>query len=258
MDQASVETQMKLRPVLVCRTKAARPDRKTALRSPAVLRQFDTVKQYAIAQGVAIEPSRVLVRTRAHYRPQHDRHLLDAIDHARAHFELLVLDDLFRLIDFRDPATAVDDIGILHACKMPLFSVLHGLPLWGMTHEFLAAQIGDGVRAFRRQSDSVRAGIARNRLPDATPSRRGAEAGARMKKRLADARAGRLIAEIDRVRSGLEPDRRTNLAAIAAALNAERVPTPSGRGRWQGVTVRRILDRTGDRNGDGTGRSPEG
>lgn len=33
----------------------------------------------------------------------------------------------------------------------------------------------------------------------------------------------------------------TTLSGIAAALNAQDIPTPSGRGKWQAVTVMRVL-----------------
>jgi hypothetical protein len=245
MKETPTDSSVKVRPVLVFRSKRARPEREAVERNPSALKQLDNVTQYAIDLGVAMEPSHVIVRTGAHYRPQHDRRLLRVFEHARKHLELLALDDVFRLIDFRDQAAALNDIRILHASKVPLFSVLHRQPLWRMSRELLVAQIGDGVREFRRQSESVKAGIARNRLPDEKPDRRAAERGALMKKRFADERAQRLIADIERIRSQLEPDRRSNLAAIATALNAADIATPSGRGKWQGITVKRVLDRAG-------------
>ena len=41
----------------------------------------------------------------------------------------------------------------------------------------------------------------------------------------------------------LNPDGQMSMNAMAQALNAEEIPTPSGRGKWQNVTVKRIYDR---------------
>jgi hypothetical protein len=55
----------------------------------------------------------------------------------------------------------------------------------------------------------------------------------------ADARAADLAPLIAELRaSGV-----TTLQGIAAALNARKVPTPRGRGKWQGSQVRRVLAR---------------
>ena len=41
----------------------------------------------------------------------------------------------------------------------------------------------------------------------------------------------------------LNPDGQMSMNAMAQALNAEEIPTPSGRGKWQNVTVKRIYNR---------------
>ena len=41
----------------------------------------------------------------------------------------------------------------------------------------------------------------------------------------------------------LNPDGQMSMNSMAQALNAEEIPTPSGRGKWQNVTVKRIYDR---------------
>ena len=41
----------------------------------------------------------------------------------------------------------------------------------------------------------------------------------------------------------LNPDGQMSMYSMAQALNAEDIPTPSGRGKWQNVTVKRIYDR---------------
>ena len=41
----------------------------------------------------------------------------------------------------------------------------------------------------------------------------------------------------------LNPDGQMSMNSMAQALNAEEIPTPSGRGKWQNVTVKRVYNR---------------
>jgi DNA invertase Pin-like site-specific DNA recombinase len=59
------------------------------------------------------------------------------------------------------------------------------------------------------------------------------------KKQYANAKAENYKPLFDR----LNPDGQMSMNAMAQALNAEEIPTPSGRGKWQNVTVKRIYDR---------------
>ncbi len=153
---------------------------------------------------------------------------------------------VFRLVDCRDHKVALRDILEFAAkAEAPVCSVLHRQLLGEMRLPFLRAQIGDRVRAFRRRSDSVKAGLERCHDPDAGPSRIASESGVRMKKQIADERAARLLPRIEVARSSLPLEQRSSHAAIARTLNEAGVPTPSGRGRWQGITVKRVFDRIG-------------
>jgi hypothetical protein len=58
---------------------------------------------------------------------------------------------------------------------------------------------------------------------------------------LASRKALRLGQLIDRISHSLPDSDRSNHAAIARQLNAVGVPTPSGRGKWQTLTVTRVL-----------------
>lgn len=58
---------------------------------------------------------------------------------------------------------------------------------------------------------------------------------------LARKKALKLRQLIDRIRDSLPDSDRSNNAAIARQLNKAGVPTPSGRGKWQTVTVSRVL-----------------
>lgn len=244
MDEPAQDAAVTLRPILVFRSKIARPARREAHESPSVLKQYDNIRQFAAERGLAMAPFLIIVRTPAHYRPQHDRRLLDAIEHAQAHRELLVLDDVFRLVDCRDHKVALREILELTAkAKAPVYSVLHRQLLGKMRLPFVRAQIGDRVRAFRRRSAGVKAGLERSHDPDAGPRQTASESGVRMKKRIADERAARLLPRIELARASLPLELQSSHAAIAKALNEAAVPTPSGLGRWQGITVKRVLDR---------------
>jgi hypothetical protein len=59
------------------------------------------------------------------------------------------------------------------------------------------------------------------------------------KKQYAKAKAENYKPLFDR----LNPDGQMSMNSMAQALNAEEIPTPSGRGKWQNVTVKRIYDR---------------
>jgi hypothetical protein len=65
------------------------------------------------------------------------------------------------------------------------------------------------------------------------------EAGRKARTALANARAADLAPIIVELRAGGV----TSLKAIARALNARGIPTPTGRGRWQAAQVRRLLER---------------
>jgi hypothetical protein len=59
------------------------------------------------------------------------------------------------------------------------------------------------------------------------------------KKHYANAKAENYKPLFDR----LNPDGQMSMNSMAQALNAKEIPKPSGRGKWQNVTVKRIYDR---------------
>ena len=58
---------------------------------------------------------------------------------------------------------------------------------------------------------------------------------------LARTKALGLRKQIDKIRDRLPDNDRSNLAALARQLNEAGIPTPSGKGRWQTITVSRVL-----------------
>lgn len=59
----------------------------------------------------------------------------------------------------------------------------------------------------------------------------------------ADQRAQELHYIIDRINA--ESEKPLSLSAMARRLNDDGIPTPSGKGKWQAVTVQRLLNRVG-------------
>jgi DNA invertase Pin-like site-specific DNA recombinase len=68
----------------------------------------------------------------------------------------------------------------------------------------------------------------------------GREVAAVVRTKRAAGRAADLLPVIDEIQAGGI----TSATGIAKVLNARGVPTPSGQGRWQNVTVQRVLART--------------
>ena len=58
-----------------------------------------------------------------------------------------------------------------------------------------------------------------------------------------DVRASDFAIDLAPVLNRLDPEGTLSLRATAAALEAEEIPTPTGRGRWTGTAVRRLRAR---------------
>jgi hypothetical protein len=92
-------------------------------------------------------------------------------------------------------------------------------------------------------SQHVKTGLLKNAEFIEGPTKKAREKGAKTRKLLADRRAKELVNEIAAAKAKLPSDKQSNFSAIARILNEEKVPTPSRKGTWQGVTVKRVLDR---------------
>jgi DNA invertase Pin-like site-specific DNA recombinase len=76
--------------------------------------------------------------------------------------------------------------------------------------------------------------------PQAADGARGRQAAAAARQDIAARRAADVLPVLARIQAE-HPG--MSLRALANRLNAEGVPTPSGRGSWQAVTVRRTMNR---------------
>jgi hypothetical protein len=79
----------------------------------------------------------------------------------------------------------------------------------------------------------------KNRFIGRTGTKEDCVKAATAKKQYANAKAENYKPLFDR----LNPDGQMSMNSMAQVLNAEKIPTPSGRGKWQNVTVKRIYDR---------------
>lgn len=177
--------------------------------------------------------------------PAEDQHLVSAIRNAHTCNETLVMDDVFRLIDCRSLELADTGLKDLMELDPPIYSIHHRGNLMKMSKRFLRAQTADRFRQSLIRSQRVKNGLEKVREPGDGPTRKAIEKAVASKQRKADRRAAMLIIEIERIRATLSADRRTDLKAIAAALDEANVPTSSGRGSWQGTMVKRVFDRVG-------------
>lgn len=160
-----------------------------------------------------------------------------------ANNEMILIDDYMRLIDCRDIDLAIAQVVYLKKHVPRLFSINHGSSVNEIPQKILKLNVGDKVRQSLLRSKSIKSGIDKTAEFNDGPTRKSIEAGVRSKKRIADHRALLLSKDIERVRLSLEEDHQSNLAAIAKALNAAEIKTPSGKGAWQGGTVTRVLER---------------
>jgi hypothetical protein len=96
------------------------------------------------------------------------------------------------------------------------------------------------IEVAKRQEQSSRAKkAAASKDPD--ESKAASRKANSAKTARAQKKALKLRQHIDRIRDSLPDSDRSNHAAIARQLNAAGVPTPSGTGKWQTVTVSRVL-----------------
>lgn len=234
-----------IRPLLVVRTRRAVTSYKVLRELPQVIRQYTAVRDFADQSGGVFGDPIVIQRSDARYIPADDRRLISAIDEARENAEMLAIDDVFRLIDCRERDRANAGFMGLVKLKPPIYSIQHSKELLRMTWEFAHLQIADRRRQSLIRSQRVKDGLEKVREPGDGPTRKVIEKAVASKQRKADRRAAMLIIEIERIRVTLPADRRTDLKAIAAALDEANVPTSSGRGSWQGTMVKRVFDRVG-------------
>ena len=235
-----------LRPLIVVRIRRAMVTSLDEInRSQQFVRQFTAVRQFSDHLDCPLSSPVIVTRSNAKYLPDQDAHLVAARTNAHVNDQLLVMDDVFRLIDSRSAKQAERGMAGLLLLKPPIYSVSHGRLLLDMPKSLIQSEFADQVRESTLRSKAIRDGLTRLGVERPKPTAEAVQSAIATKKKRADKRAARLIDDINRVIAALPEDRRQNRNAIATALNEANVPPPSGRGRWQGITVKRVLDRAG-------------
>lgn len=230
-------------PLLFVRARSRARMIEEAQSSRSAIEQRVAVERWADRQDRALTKLLLLMRTRALYRPDQDEWLRENIRSAKADGRMLVMDDLFRFIDGCDVQDAQQIIMGLLPLEPPIFSIRHGAPLGGLAPAIYRHEIEHRVRDFRSRSERAKRAAADPKNLQPAPSPKARRRSTLVRRRLADQSAQRLVEKIDRIRESLPAGERENLSAVARALNNAEIPTPSGAGHWQGITVKRVVDR---------------
>jgi len=242
-DATAGQPPLSFHPLIVLRRGTRWPSIEAANRSAQYREQYLAIALWAQDRSQALLPPIFILRSQRQYQAAADQRLLQAIDKAKRNRTMLLISDFMRLIDCRSDKLASEGLVGLLRLEPPIYSIADGLPIASIPWERLQSRIYAGRLSAAERSQRAKDAHARNDSTDKGPTKLAARAGANARKTIADRRAIKLVAEIERVRLGLPKDRQQNLAALAKALNDAGVPTASGRGQWQGSMVGRALAR---------------
>ena len=243
------DTKSPLRPVYVVSGKSLSTPKAELLNTTQCIAQASTVELFAKSAGRSLESYGLIRRTQARFDPALDPTFQKVLELSATNNEMILIDDYVRLIDCRDIDLAFTQAAYLKMHAPNLFSITHGSAVRDIPKKILVLNVGDQARKSHLRSKSIKSGLDKIAEFNDGPTRKSVEAGVRAKKRIADHRAWQLSKDIERVRLTLSEDSQSNLTALAEALNASGIKTPSGKGAWQGITVKRVLERSA-RSGD--------
>ena len=150
----------------------------------------------------------------------------------------VVIEDFTRLISATAPQGIKSQLEFLLHNLPEMFSIrqhnaILGIGAVGLFH--LAS-----IEAAKRLDRTARAKkAAASKDPD--ESKAASRKANAAKTALARTKAVKLRQQIKKIGDRLPDNERSNLAALARQLNEAGIPTPSGKGRWQAITVSRVL-----------------
>lgn len=204
---------------------------------PHITTQNLTLKTYGQLAGIAFSHRTLLNRQPG------DQHPIPANKLAEIHEtnpagKGVIIEDFTRLIDSTSPKGIRRQLEFVAAHLPEMFSIrqhstILGIGAVGLFH--LAS-----IEAAKRLEQSSRAKkAAASKDPD--ESKAASKKANTAKTALARTKAVKRRQQIDKIRERLPDSDRSNHAAIARQLNEAGIPTPSGRGRWQTITVSRVL-----------------
>lgn len=150
----------------------------------------------------------------------------------------VIIEDFTRLISSANSGSIGKQLEFLAAHLPEMFSIrqhntILGIGAVGLFHLACVEE----AKRLDRTARSKKAAASKDPDESKAASRKANAA----KTARAQKKALKLRQHIDRIRDSLPDSDRSNHAAIARQLNAVGVPTPSGRGKWQTVTVSRVL-----------------
>lgn len=225
------------RSVIVYNGDHSKVNQDVLLKTAHVRSQILTLKAYGQLTGISFSHRTLLSRQPG------DEHLipestLAEILKTNPSGNGVIIEDFTRLISSANSGSIVKQLEFLAAHLPEMFSIrqhntILGIGAVGLFH---LASIEEAKRL--DQSSRAKKAAASKDPDESKAASRKANAA---KTALARRKALKLRQHIDRIRESLPDSDRSNHAAIARQLNAVGVPTPSGRGKWQTLTVSRVL-----------------
>jgi len=236
---------MVFRPVYVAQAKTRYVSLERVLKMPQVISQVSTVNHFANDTDRTLLEFVVIKRTQAKFDPATDNVFQKLLDVTKSGHEIILIDNFLRLVDCRDYSLAISQANYLRMNAPNLYSIEHGCAVISIPPNVISSIIAVRARESKIRSESVKRGVKEKAElhGDSKPTRKAVDQAAKVNSKIADVKAQALFQEIEHVRQSLPSKARGNLKAIAKALNAEGVETSSGRGQWQGTSVKRVLDR---------------
>ena len=196
-----------------------------------------TLNAYRQLAGITVSHRSLLSRQPVDEQPILESKLAEILETNPAG-QGVIIEDFTRLISAETPDRIREQLEFFAKHLPEMFSIrqhntLSGIGAVGL---FRLARIEAAMRL--DQSSRAKKAAASKDPDESKAASRKANAA---KTALAGRTALKLRQHIDRIRDSLPDNDRSNHAAIARQLNEVNVPTPSGTGRWQSITVSRVL-----------------
>lgn len=207
------------------------------LKSAHIRTQDLTLKAYGQLAGIAFSHRILLSRQPGDEHPILESTLAEILETNPAG-KGVILEDFTRLINATETEGIKKQLEFLLRYLPKMFSIrqhstILGIGAVGLFH--LAS-----IEVAKRLDQSTRAKrAAASKDPD--ESKAASRKANATKTALARTKAVKLRQQIHRIRDRVPDNERSNLAALARQLNEAGIPTPSGKGRWQTITVSRVL-----------------
>lgn len=212
--------------------------RQDALLKTAHVRTQDlTLKAYRQLAGITFSHRTVLSRQPGdeHLIPES---MLAEILKTNPGGQGVIIEDFTRLISATETEGIKSQLEFLLRNLPEMFSIRQHNTILGIgaVGLFRLARIEEAKRLDRTARAKT---AAASKDPD--ESKAASKKANAAKTALARTKALKLRQQIDKIRDRLPDNERSNLAALARQLNEAGIPTPSDRGRWQTITVSRVL-----------------